>query len=160
MSSHTFITFTVAPISCLWHTRQMSEVSCSLSEQEFHPKLPNVLELLGSRPFQVLPYLYSYTGHTSVTYALSELTLTHMINVISIICRPSRASWHSRAVRLWLISSSSLGSWYSRAVRLWFISIFAFNLCSLCFFNIELSRWSDSRTLNFSRSELKIYYSQ
>jgi hypothetical protein len=34
--------------------RQMSEVSCSLSEQELHFELPDVLELLGSRPSRVL----------------------------------------------------------------------------------------------------------
>jgi hypothetical protein len=69
---------------------QMSGVSCSSSEQGLYPELPDILELSGSSPSRAVFGLCSYTGHTSVAYAPSELTLTHMTNVESILYRPYR----------------------------------------------------------------------
>jgi hypothetical protein len=98
---------------------QMSEVFCSSSGQGFHPELPDVLELLGSRPYRVLPLVCSYTGHTSITYAPSELTLTHVTNVRGIICRPPRVHLElSSRVHLEVSSRAFFLSDSSRAIFL------------------------------------------
>jgi hypothetical protein len=121
--------------------------------------------------------LCSYIGHTSVTYAPSELTLTHVTNVRSILCRPSR-------VHLKLSSRAIFSSCSSRAIFLSFLFELLFSSYRLevpdvlellgsgssralplactrcCFFSIGLSRWLASRALGPSGSGLRVYYSQ
>jgi hypothetical protein len=96
MLSHTSVTFTAAPISCIWHIRQMLEVLCSSSGQRLHLELPDILELLSSSPSRVLP-LCSNTSQTSVTYAPSELSFELLLRTISTWCQPNR---HTKCILL------------------------------------------------------------
>jgi hypothetical protein len=89
----------------------------------------------------------SHFSHLCFFWANSEICDQCQNYPLSSISSSSRASWHSRAVRLWFILSSSRGFWCSRAVRLWFISSFAFGLCSLLLLQhrvVEVVRFSSS----------------
>jgi hypothetical protein len=136
----------------------MSEVSCSSSGQGLHPELFDVLELLGFLSISSFTFgLCSYTDHTSVTYAPSDLTLTHVTNVRSSLYRPSR-------VHLELSSQAVFSSCSSRSIFSSFLLELLFSsyllevpdvfellasgssrtlplTCTCCsFFSIELSR--------------------